>query len=198
MTTARQRVLNYFSKTETASAREIGRALRLAPAAVRHHLRVLVSDGRLELLSVRERQGRGRPEHLYSLPRAALGHNLAVLADALLEEAGSAIRADSLSGRLALHLTGGSGFSGQPLGRRLNLTIEKLNGMNYHSHWEAGSEGPRIILGHCPYAAIIAKHPELCQMDRGILREWTGQPVTQISKIGKEGSSVCVFILKTS
>ena len=72
MTTARQKVLAHLYKTGSASVREITRTLKMSAANVRHHLRVLVSDGRLEMLSVRERDGRGRPEKVYSLPRAAL------------------------------------------------------------------------------------------------------------------------------
>ena len=191
VTTTRHKVLAYLSKNRTASAREVSRALKMSIANVRHHLRVLVSDGRLELTSVRGADKRGRPEKVYSLPRAALGDNLPALADALLTEAASGVRIEALAQRLA----GESNFASQPLAKRLNLTVEKLNQMNYHARWEAGSEGPRIIFSHCPYAAIIDKHPELCQMDAEILKEWMGQPATQIFKIGKDGSSVCVFVI---
>jgi len=191
MTTARQKVLTYLNKSRTASAREISRSLKMSPATVRHHLRVLAADGRLELTSVRGRDGRGRPEKVYSLPRAALGTNLAALSDALLREAGSGIRMEAL----AKHLAGQDNFAGQPLAKRLSLTVEKMNGMNYHAHWEAGSEGPRIVFGHCPYAAILEKHPELCKMDEAMLKELMGQTARQILKTGQEGSSVCVFVI---
>jgi len=191
MTTARQKVLAYFDKTRTASTREISRALKMSPATVRHHLRVLASDGRLELTSARGHDGKGRPENLYSLPRAALGDNLAALSEALLSEAGSGVRMEAL----AKQFVGESHIAGQPLAKRLNLTVEKLNEMNYHSRWEAGPEGPRVVFGHCPYAAIIEKHPELCRMDESLLREWIGQPARQTFKTGKEGSSVCVFAM---
>ena len=191
MTTARQKVLTYLNKSRTASAREIARSLRMSAATVRHHLRVLAADGRLELSSVRGRDGRGRPEKIYSLPRAALGTNLAALSEALLAEAGPGIRMESLAKQLAKV----DNFAGQPLARRLNLTIERTNGMNYHARWEAGSEGPRVVFSHCPYAAIIEKHPELCKMDEALLKDLVGQPARQILKTGKEGSSVCVFIV---
>jgi predicted ArsR family transcriptional regulator len=194
MTTVRQKILAFFAKSRRASARDISRALKMSPATVRHHLRVLAADGRLELDSVRGRETRGRPEKIYSLPRAALGDNLAALSDALLTEAGSRVQAEELATRLV----GGAGearFSNQPLAKRLRLTVEKLNQMNYHAHWEAGSQGPRIIFGHCPYIAILEKHPELCRMDQAMLRELMGQPVSQIFRTGKEGSSVCVFVI---
>ena len=191
MTTARQKVLTYFNKTRTASAREISRALKMSAATVRHHLRVLASDGRLEIVFVRVQDRRGRPQKVYSLPRSALGDNLAALSDALLVEASSGVRMEAL----AKHLVGEANFASQPLVKRLNLTVENLNQMNYHARWEAGSEGPRIIFSHCPYASIIEKHPELCRMDEAMLKEWMGQPAAQIFKIGKDGSSVCVFAI---
>jgi len=191
MTTARQKILAYFNKTRAASAREISRSLKMSAATVRYHLRVLTADGRLEITSGRGGDGKGRPEKVYSLPRAVLGDNLAALSDVLLTEAGSSVLVEAL----AKHLTGESNFASQPLARRLNLTVEKLNRMNYHARWEAGPEGPRIIFSHCPYAAIIEKHPELCKMDEAMLKEWMGQPATQMFKTGKEGSSVCVFAI---
>ena len=191
MTTARQKIVAFFVKTRTASAREIARALKMSTPTVRHHLRVLASDGRLEIVVGREREGKGRPEKLYSLPQSALGDNLAALGDALMAEAGSGLRPERLARRLSAEVN----LAGQPLVRQLNLTVERLNAMNYHARWEAGSQGPRVIFTHCPYAAIIEKHPELCQMDQAMLREWMGQPASQIFKRGKDGSSVCMFAL---
>jgi predicted ArsR family transcriptional regulator len=195
MTTARQKILTYLDKSHTASTREISRSLKMSAATVRHHLRVLVSDGRLERISVRGREGRGRPEKVYSLPSAALGNNLSALSDALLTEAGSGVLMETLAGHLAQRLVGESDIASQPLAKRLNLTVEKLNEMNYHAHWEAGHSGPRLIFSHCPYAAIIEQHPELCRMDEAMLSQWMGQPATQVFKAGKEGSSICVFVM---
>jgi predicted ArsR family transcriptional regulator len=191
MVTARQKVLAYLMKNRTASAREISRGLKMSAATVRHHLRVMVTDGRLEISFVRGRDGRGRPEKVYSLPSAVLGHNLSALSDAVLTEAGSSVRMEMLAERLAA----GSTFANQPVAKRLNLTVEKLNTMNYHARWEAGPQGPRLIFGHCPYAAIIDKHPELCRMDESLLHELMGDPATQMFKIGKDGSAMCVFAL---
>ena len=148
MITTRHKVLAYLNKTRTASAREISRALKMPAANVRHHLRVLVSDGRLEVASVRGRDGRGRPEKVYSLPRAVLGDNLSALADGLLVEARATVGMEALAKRLA----GDANFAGQPVAKGLNLMVEKLNQMNYHARWEAGSVGPRIVLGYCPYS----------------------------------------------
>ncbi|HET6594695.1 MAG TPA: winged helix-turn-helix transcriptional regulator [Anaerolineales bacterium] len=193
MATARQRLLAYFAKTRTASTREISRALKMSAATVRHHLRVLAADGRLEMTAVRGRDSRGRPEKIYSLPRSTLGDNLPVLSDALLTESGSRVSVEALAERLA----GGSSSVNQPLAKRLNLTVEKLNQMNYHARWEAGPDGPRILFAHCPYASILEKHPVLCRMDEAMLQKLTGQPARQIFRTGKDGSTVCVFVMES-
>ena len=197
--TAQQKVLACLTKTRMASAREVARALKMSAPTVRHHLRVLVSDGRLEITSLRRREGRGRPEKVYSIPRAVLGDNLSVLSEALLMEAGlkPALSGDEVvrMEALAKRLTGESNIKSQPVAKRLNLVVEKLNQMNYHARWEAGSQGPRVIFGHCPYAAIIEKHPELCRMDEAILSELMGQSAEQLSKIGQDKSLVCVFAM---
>lgn len=193
MKTSRQKVLEYLGKNRAVSAREIARALRISAADVRHHLRILVSDGRAEAVSVRGGGRRGRPEKVYSISRAALGDNLAGLADALLVEvlprrhghAGTKVKMEAVGRRLV----GSADLSGLPVARRLALLVEKLNAMNYHARWEAGAEGPRILLGHCPYAAIIEKYPELCSMDASLLAGLLGRDVEQRTKL----SPICVF-----
>ncbi len=191
VTTVRRKILAYMTKYRTSSAREISRGLKMSAATVRHHLRILLSDGRLESASVRLRAARGRPEKVYSIPLAALGDNLSALSEALLAETGRTVGIEALAKRLA----GESDFASQPIARRLNLVVEKLNQMNYHARWEAGSDGPRAIFGHCPYAAIVARHPELCKMDALLLEKMMGASAKPLTTI-REGSSSCVFAMR--
>jgi len=58
---------------------------------------------------------------------------------------------------------------------RMTALIARLNTLHYDAHWEAGASGPRVILGRCPYASVIQKHPELCQMDARAFRIWLGE-----------------------
>jgi predicted ArsR family transcriptional regulator len=191
MITARQKVLAYLTKNRNASARELSRALKMSAATVRHHLRVMTSDGRLEISFVRGRDGRGRPEKVFSLPRSALGDNLSALGDAVLAEAGTSVRMEAVAKRLA----GQTSFADQSVAKRLNLTVNQLNEMNYHARWEAGPQGPRLIFDHCPYAKLIEKHPELCRMDEELVYQLMGDRAMQLFKIGKDGSAMCVFAL---
>lgn len=198
VTTARQRVLAYLKKQRSGSAAQIGRALNMSAATVRHHLAILRSDGRVVEIEALSERGRGRPVKTYGLSENLLGNNLAVLADLLLKERLSKVPAAKRAELMSALARGLAGRLGQmdanvPLAQRLAQLIEKLNGLAYEARWEAGSEGPRILFGHCPYAAIIAEHPELCAMDAALIDAAMGKTARQTAKIGTAGSRVCAF-----
>ena len=82
--------------------------------------------------------------------------------------------------------------------QRLTALVSRLDVLHYHARWEAGAEGPRLIFGHCPYAEVIADHPELCQMDARAASSLLNASARQVSKIDPsgEGAVQCVFVLK--
>jgi len=94
---------------------------------------------------------------------------------------------------LAKRLAGDADLASHPIARRLNLIVEKLNQMNYHARWEAGADGPRIIFGHCPYAAIVGKHPELCDMDVSLVSQLASRPVLKEER-SETQRSICPFV----
>jgi predicted ArsR family transcriptional regulator len=159
---------------------------------MRYHLGILTSDGRLEVTAVHQRGGRGRPEKMYSLSQSALGDNLSVLADVLLD---GKINMESVGERIA-QSQGLIGIANQPMPKRLFLLVEKLNEMHYQARWEAGAEGPRIIFGRCPFVKIIENHPELCKMDSVILEISLGRPITQFTKNELNTRGLCPFVFR--
>lgn len=199
--TTRSRILDYLSKQQTSSAGELSRALGMTGANMRHHLAMLESDGVIELIGKR-REARGRPVNIYALSRRLLGDglgNLAVAAFAVwLRDTPEAFRETGLRS-LAQQLAG-VGFSGPPvpMPRRLARTVDRLNDLHYRARWEAGAEGPRLILGYCPYVAILADLPELCCMDAFLLEQCIGQPVEQTAMLqpNLNGFPFCTFQLK--
>ncbi len=202
VTTARQKVLAYLKKQRSASAVQIGRALNMSAANVRHHLSVLLSDGRIVMAEEIKKEGRGRPVKFYRLSESLLGDNLALLSDAMLNEwlsnlapAKREVALRALAKALVSKI--GQISSQVPIAKRLAWVIAKLNEFHYQSHWEAGVEGPRVLFAHCPYAAIIEKHPELCRMDAAMLvSSLGGEDVQQIAKLERGGAPACVFVVK--
>lgn len=192
MTTSRQKILTHLKRTRSASAREIARALKLSAPNVRHHLSVLCSDGRVEMTSIHNREGRGRPEKVYSLSEAALGDNLSALAQAVLTVAGSSLSMEAVA-RLILDE---SQFAGLSMNRRLALIVEKLNEMHYQARWEAGPSGPRVLFGRCPYARVIEGHPEICTMDTALLKNSLARDILPLKKNEMPAKGMCPFIFQ--
>lgn len=196
----RSRILDYLHKYQSASVRELSSILSLTGANIRHHLAILTENDQVEIVG-RRLEGRGRPSGVYGISRRLLGDGFEKLADALLElslvenenqSSGSTLES------LAVKLIGKDSREEQEsIPSRLGRAMNKLNELHYMSRWEASAQGPRVILGTCPYAAIIAHHPELCRMDDHILFLLLGLPVEQTVKLqpGKNGLPFCAFLV---
>lgn len=199
MQKTRQRILDTLEQRHSATARELAKAFGMTGANLRHHLRLLQEEDLVETIDERPTGGRGRPEKVYALSRRAQPDNLAGLARgllALLGERQVAKRPATRLRHLAQRLAGGaSARPGQAASARLVGATRRLNELGYRAHWEARPDGPQVVLGHCPYAAIIAEHPELCRMDAALLAELLGQDVEQLAKLqpGPEGTPQCLF-----
>ncbi len=204
MQTSRQRLLEHIRKNRPVSVQDISLALQMTPANVRHHLGILGEQGLVEICAQRTNPGGGRPAHLYDLSQQAQGSNLEQLVEALLEElAGRLNRADYLellhqaAGRLAVGGLPGGGSPGGSLTRRLSAAVRWLNERHYRARWEAHASGPHLILGHCPYQPLPARHPEMCQLDAVMLAHLLGVSVQQEARLenDRSGLAFCLFTL---
>ena len=199
--TTRLRIVDYLRKHHTATVRELSRALGMTGANIRHHLVVLEGTDLIGVLGQR-REVRGRPVNVYGLSRRVLGDALDELSSALLTEwlgpRPEAEREEALHS-LARGLGGAApGDRDLPLTKRLAALVARLNELHYQARWEAGPAGPRLILGHCPYSAIIAKHPELCRMDASLLEQRLGLSAVQIARLERSarGEMFCAFLMR--
>ena len=199
--TVRHRVLAFIGQRSSATASQIGRGLSLSSATVRYHLSFLAGDGRIVPNGTRRKAGRGRPEISYRLSDRLLGDNLAGVADNALSQwlgglpAGKREAAiELMAGALADQLGGVD--RNLPAPKRLVQLIERLGTLHYKARWEAGASGPRVLFGHCPYASIIHKHPELCKMDAALLRHAMDAVVEQLAKIEPgTAATQCIFAI---
>jgi len=211
MSKAREQVLDYIGAQRVVTASEVARALHMTAANARHHLSILEKRGLVELVGVRPTEGRGRPIKLYGLSDHQMGNNLGRLASAFLEE----YVADSIAshdvrirvfGNLArrmvadVSINDGDFQGGQraSLTERLYRAVYLLNEMHYQARWEAHADAPQVILEHCPYAAILPEHLELCQLDNVLLGMLLHVPVKQLARRERDSRGIryCVFALR--
>ncbi|MBU2611558.1 MAG: ArsR family transcriptional regulator [Chloroflexi bacterium] len=203
MPTTRQQILAYIRKHGAACAADISRAMQMTPANARHHLAHLETNGLIEVVHRRHGEGRGRPVSIYGLSHAARGDNLEHLAGAMLDLWQADLSPEKRERLLRgiAHRLAASGRTASTgavsLTRRLTRTVDRLNVLQYQARWEAGAAGPRIILGHCPYAGIVESHAELCQVDAFFLEECLGMSAQLTAKLepGRQGLPFCSFVL---
>ncbi len=198
MPTVRQKIFGYVRKHQAVSAVEVARDFGMTTANARRHLGLLEKNGQVEVIAKRSSGRRGgRPVKIYGVNRNLLGSGLPALFHHLLDETLGSLSArqksvllETLGKRLA-----GSCQREAPSSPTLRLaeTVKTLNRLGYRAHWEAHAAGPRIILGHCPYQAVVRQHPELCEMDAALLRICLGEEVLQIEKLEGDEIPVCVF-----
>ena len=198
MPTTRQRILEYIQSKEVVTAAEISSALHMTSANARHHLSALRDEGVVQVIGQRPTPRRGRPKDLYRLWRPLARHNLDGLAQALLAELLEKVDTEAhgeLLEKIALKMAPPAPATSKNLTQRLAQVMQYLNRMSYQARWEAHAQGPRVIFQHCPYAAIVEPHPEVCRMDQFLLRNMLGLPVQQISRLEMTPSSIpqCVF-----
>jgi predicted ArsR family transcriptional regulator len=198
MQLTRRRILNYLDANHLVTARELSRVFGMTAANIRHHLTHLVESGLVEVVGQRGSGGRGRPILVYGLTIKALGEELDLLADALLQELLSG-RSEAQTRlqlrRIAIRMVGAEPDQGGNLTQRLYETVRRLQSMQYDAHWEAHAEGPRIILSSCPFAALKERHPAICQLDRQVLNVLLGETVEQVAVRSRtiEGPRQCIF-----
>lgn len=204
MTSTRKLILDYLQIKPFATAAELSHALKMTTANVRHHVNVLMEEGAVEVIAQQPPQGRGRPAHLYNLTQQAHRHNLDGLASAMLKTylSNKAPEYQSASlKQIAKNMASTANLKpATSLPQRLFQAVHRLNEMGYQTRWEAHSEAPHLILGHCPYAAILPEHPELCQLDSYLIEELLGVPASQAKKLAQDlrGARYCLFIVGKS
>jgi predicted ArsR family transcriptional regulator len=207
MKTSRQRLFEYIQVHHVVTVTDLSRALKMTPANARHHLSILIDQGLVEMVGFRPGKGRGRPTQMYSLSAKAQGHNLDRLAGILLDELLSGLgdderqaRIKAISSRLRSDKPGVDRSEPSHLTQRLYQAIAQLNQLNYQARWEAHAEAPRLLLEHCPYAAILPEHPELCRLDAFLIESLVEAPVQQNAKLALDprGRTYCLFTITRS
>jgi predicted ArsR family transcriptional regulator len=218
MKTSRQRVLDYIRLHRYVTSSEISRTLRMTPANARHHLAVLADQGVIELTGDRPPGGKGRPAQVFCLASQGMPglEKLTGAALDLLEGSPPSNDKNPVLRLLARYLADKENenvsnrdsspgidparprpISKPHLTQRLYEAVSRLIVLGYAARWEARPDAPRMILGNCPYAAILSDYPQLCQMDEFLLEALLEAPAKQVAKLAHDhrGAPYCLFLV---
>jgi predicted ArsR family transcriptional regulator len=199
MKSSRLLIIDYLRAHRAITATELSRVLHITSADARHHLSQLSQQGIIISLGSRPTRQRGRPAKLYTLSASMARNNLGLLTHNLLTMlASNTIYDDYLQHlkNLALQFASNATLGASNDTRKIYEAIKYLKENNYDASWEAHFSSPRVILGHCPFVAIIDQHPEMCTFDAYLLETLLGKPVQQIEKLSTTARDLpyCVFI----
>jgi predicted ArsR family transcriptional regulator len=195
------RITNYLKQHPNTSAINLSQALNSTPANIRHHLLILQANGMVEICGRISPAGRGHPVYLYRLNPRTYHNNLPGLVHALLELLTNVpVDQENMLQILAQELARSFPEVKGSLAQRLAQAVLNLKPLNYEPRWEARRDGPHFMFANCPYAAVLADHPELCQVDVFLLEKLLAGQVSQTARIGegKPGSRFCLFTLQVT
>jgi predicted ArsR family transcriptional regulator len=203
MQSTRSKIMDFLETNNQATAVELSQILNMTQANIRHHLSILIDEGKIEIVGQNQTIGRGRPTTLYMPTRQAQKHSLDVLLRILLDDIqsiGSSRQRESKIKRLAERLSLSEIDDNKSITLRLGECMQHLNDLHYQAHWEARSDLPVITFGKCPYAPVIDHYPELCTMDKYLLEDILKREVIQTEKIARlpEGPQQCQFFIHTT
>ncbi len=208
MKTMRQQILDYIRTHRAVTVAEISQAFQMTQANARHHIASLTEQGLLQVIEKRPAPGKGRPARLFAISDQILGDNLDLLGTILLDQIVIGEKPEQLdrilqqmAAQLAIQMStensppGDQVNSTTSLRRRLYRATEIMNQRHYQARWEARPDAPRLVLGHCPFFAIVRDHPELCKLDAYLIEQLTGASAEQTAKLAKDSAGLrfCMF-----
>ena len=197
----RERILAFLQEHHTATVVSLSRAWGLTRADIRYHMNSLLEERIIEVVPRDPTQAlkRGRPAQTYRLAAGALPGNITALCSVVLKlllDAAPEEQEERLM-QIARLLAGDPPRAAGSSIQRLNQVVGLLNQRKYRARWEAHARGPRILLRHCPYAALLKDHSELCKVDRYFIEQLLQAPLHQVAKMDLETgkSPACIFTL---
>ncbi len=165
------------------SAGDVAEQFALHPNVARHHLDKLAAGGYLDVTLDHGGSGAGRPAKRYrGSERAAalpapprpdqLVVTLLVRALDLLEPAVAARMAEEVGeqyGR-SLAVLMAPGDSQRSTRAAMSAIAEALTARGFAAHAEAKGPATAIVRDSCPFGDVVAAHPVLCAVDRGMVQ----------------------------
>ena len=170
-------------QSDGMTASEVASRFGLHPNVARHHLEHLAAGGYLHVSVDRAPSGAGRPSKLYrstakdtlegfparqdGLLVLLLNEAIARLGPAEAEEMAESV-GEQYGRALAARIEPGEGQ--RSLRSAIQVVAEAFTAHGFAAHAETDGDNAAVVSTSCPFGAVVAEHPVLCAVDRGMVR----------------------------
>lgn len=194
------RIVEYLQTQGTATHKQLEEYLGLTRTAIREHITTLESGGYVDRRTVHA--GRGRPHHEYfntDKARDLFACHCSSLAVTMLAEMGEVLDDKTLGllmDRVAHKVAAdySAQMSAEDVPGRVTELAHLMQQQGILSRVHAGEDpaSVQLELFNCPYHELAQENLQICDMDRTMIAQAVGAPVTLVDCIMEESSS-CTF-----
>jgi len=198
MNDTRWTVLEAIKAQGQATVASLAETLGVTAISIRHHLNSLQGEGLVKVEI--ERQGVGRPRHLYSLTEAAqryFPNKYHILVERLLDELKATLPADQIGAiidKMAANVA--AQYAGSPatgtMEERLQQLVSVLGAEGFMAAVQRVDNHTVLTELNCPYMYVGQRHPEVCRIDHTLIQSVLGVDVEQKSCV-LNGDRSCTF-----
>lgn len=203
MSETRMRILQLLKMRAGMTVGQLTEALHISPMGVRQHLAILEGEGLIAHYP--EKQGRGRPRHIYQLTDEANGlfpTTYANFAVGLMHEVakfnGPGFINKVFRGRMESQLeTYQQRLAGKALRERIEELARIRDEEGYMARFEEAEDDYILTEHNCPIAVIAQEYPGVCEIELALFRQSLGAKVIREEHLMQGSHKCCYRIPKT-
>ena len=203
MSETRMRILQLLKMRAGMTVGQLTEALHISQMGVRQHLAILEAEGLIEYY--RERQGRGRPRHIYQLTDEAnslFPTTYANFAVGLMHEVakfnGPGFINKVFRGRMKAQLeTYQRRLEGKTLCERVKELARIRDEEGYMARFDENENDYVLVEHNCPIAVIAQEYPYVCEIELALFRQSLGAKIVREEHL-MQGSHRCCYRIPKS
>jgi predicted ArsR family transcriptional regulator len=198
MSETRMRILQLLKMRANMTVGQLTDALHISQMGVRQHLVILEAEGLVE--HYQEKQGRGRPPHVYQLTDEANGlfpTTYANFAVGLMHEVakfnGPGFINKVFRERMKAQLkTYQLRLEGKTLSARVKELARIRDEEGYMARFHENEDDYVLIEHNCPIAVIAQEYPHVCEIELALFRQSLGAKIVREEHL-MQGSHRCCY-----
>lgn len=203
MSETRMRILQLLKMRAGMTVGQLTDALHISQMGVRQHLAILETEGLIE--HHQEKQGRGRPPHVYQLTDEAnslFPTTYANFAVGLMHEVakfnGPGFINKVFRGRMKAQLEAYQlRLKGKTLCERVKELAQIRDEEGYMARFDENEDDYVLIEHNCPIAVIAQEYPHVCEIELALFRQSLGAKIVREEHL-MQGSHRCCYRIPKS